>query len=267
MKRLYNTEKYFRRFRVTAIIVGVALHSLVVIGLFFYNSNEPASTAAQPDEINFGSSGGGGEENANKHDPVEFGEHLPTQEDPRNYIKDATVELINIHIEQPQPIVENAVPVIEREKPKVTAVRKSKPRKSIIAENLPIGHVRHGGQGPGSGGGMGGGSGGGIGARQGYSIDWGGIGGRRLLSGRIPKYPPGTDKEMAVVLRFSVLPDGSVDQILPARKSDELLERAAISALQTWRFDPLPTQVNQKPQGGRVTFNFKLERDKERNEL
>jgi TonB family protein len=116
-----------------------------------------------------------------------------------------------------------------------------------------------GGVGPGSGGGTGGGSGGGIGAGQGYAIDWGGTGSRRLLSGRIPQYPKGTDKQMAVVLQFSVLPDGSVEQIRPARKTDELLERAAIAALSTWRFDPLPPQVAQTAQTGKVTFNFKLE--------
>ena len=115
------------------------------------------------------------------------------------------------------------------------------------------------GVGPGSGGGTGGGSGGGIGAGKGFAIDWGGNGSRRLLSGRLPEYPKGTDKQLAVVLQFYVLPDGSVGRIIPLRKSDELLERAAISALQTWRFDPLPSQIEQKPQSGAITFNFKLE--------
>lgn len=100
---------------------------------------------------------------------------------------------------------------------------------------------------------------GGAGISTGYSIEWSGVGSRRLLSGRVPQYPDGTDKEMPVLLQFTVLPDGSVSSIIPLRKSDELLEREAISALRTWRFDPLPAQFEQIPQAGKITFQFKLE--------
>ncbi len=102
---------------------------------------------------------------------------------------------------------------------------------------------------------------GGAGKSTGYSIEWAGAGSRRLLSGKIPQYPDGTDKEMPVILQFSVLPDGSVIGIIPQLKSDELLEREAISALQTWRFDPLPPQFEQKPQIGKITFNFILKKE------
>lgn len=100
---------------------------------------------------------------------------------------------------------------------------------------------------------------GGAGTSTGYSIEWSGTGSRRLLSGRIPKYPEGTDKEFPVLLQFNVLPDGSVTGILPLKRSDELLEREAISALRTWRFDPLPPQFQQTTQTGRIMFTFKLE--------
>ena len=99
----------------------------------------------------------------------------------------------------------------------------------------------------------------GAGKTTGYSIEWSGIGSRKLLSGRMPRYPEGADKEMPVLLQFTVLPDGSVMGIIPLRRSDELLEREAISALRTWRFDPLPQQFEQTPQVGKVTFNFVLE--------
>ncbi|RCK76489.1 MAG: Ferric siderophore transport system, periplasmic binding protein TonB [Ignavibacteriae bacterium] len=99
----------------------------------------------------------------------------------------------------------------------------------------------------------------GAGKTTGYSIEWSGVGFRKLLSGRMPVYPEGTDKEMPVVLQFTVMPDGSVTSIVPVRRSDEILEREAISALKTWRFDPLPAQYEQVPQIGKVTFNFKLE--------
>lgn len=242
-----------------AVVSSTLLHGALVLGLFFYLQEHAPVIEPNSEKLSVGSSGGGGAEYANKDAPVEFGQQQATQEDPSEAMKTATVNLINIEILKELPKIENALPVLKKEKPKVTA-RKSKPRKMIIAENLPIGHVRHGGQGPGSGGGMGGGSGGGIGARYGSSIDWGGEGGRRLLSGRIPKYPEGlTDKQMTVTLQFTVFPDGSVGRILPMRKTDKFLESAAIDALQTWRFEPLGPQVDQKTQTGKVPFTFKLE--------
>lgn len=103
------------------------------------------------------------------------------------------------------------------------------------------------------------GTAGGAGKSTGYSIEWSGVGSRKLLSGRMPVYPDGTNKEMPVVLQFAVLPDGSVMSIIPLKKSDEILEREAIGALKTWRFDPLPPQFEQNSQIGKITFNFKLE--------
>jgi TonB family protein len=64
---------------------------------------------------------------------------------------------------------------------------------------------------------------------------------------------------MVVVLKFSVLPDGSVNTIIPTKRTDELLEHAAITALQTWRFDPLPSGADSKSQVGVAKFNFKYE--------
>jgi TonB family protein len=259
VRRSQLSGKDFRRNRVIALASSLLFHALIVLGLYLYQQQHTASIGPELDELKFGSSGGGGAENANKDAPVEFGPHQATQEEPTT-LKSATVQLVRIQIEQDLTTSEHATPIIEKPRPKVASRARMRPRKTIIAENLPIGHVRHGGQGPGSGGGMGGGSGGGIGARYGSSIDWGGEGGRRLLSGRIPKYPEGlTDKQMVVVLQFTVFPDGSVGRIIPVRKTDEYLEHAAIAALQTWRFEALPPQVNKKMQVGKVPFNFKLE--------
>jgi TonB family protein len=261
VRRSYFSDKDFRRNRAIAISVSLLLHGLLIVGLWLRVVQEPArSVEIQPEELSFGSSGGGGAEMANEG-PPEFGPQQATQEEaPQRKMKKAEVELIQIHVIEPEIHADIAQPVPEKpkERPKPQP-RKYKPKPSIIASQLPLGHVRHSGQGPGSGGGAGGGSGGGIGARQGYSIDWGGTGGRKLLSGRIPTYPKGTDKQMAVILRFLVLPDGSVDAILPTRRTDEILEHAAIVALQTWRFEALPSAVSQKSQSGKVTFSFKLE--------
>jgi periplasmic protein TonB len=100
---------------------------------------------------------------------------------------------------------------------------------------------------------------GGSGKSTGYSIDWAGSGNRRLISGRLPRYPDGTNKELPVTLQFTVLPDGSVSGVIPVMKSDMLLEREAISALRTWRFDPLPPQFAQGVQQAKITFKFVIE--------
>lgn len=100
---------------------------------------------------------------------------------------------------------------------------------------------------------------GGSGKSTGYSIDWAGSGTRRLISGRVPTYPDGTNKELPVTLQFTVLPDGTVSGVIPVMKSDVLLEREAISALRTWRFDPLPPQFSQTVQQAKITFNFIIE--------
>lgn len=207
-----------------------------------------------PEAMTFGSSGGGGGEGA-QDEVVEFGPQGSSQEQNGQDLVYATkLTLLQLDIYNDQ-LAATTIPVKEEPKPATTKKHNPKP---IIAENLPTRWVRRG-SGPGSGGGAGGGSGGGIGPGTGYSIDWGGTGGRRLLSGRLPKYPAGTDKEMPVTLEFTVLADGSVDAILPVRKTDELLESAAIDALRTWRFDPLPPQYEQRSQVGKVTFVFKLE--------
>ncbi len=204
----------------------------------------------------FGSSGGGGGEGS-QDEAVEFGpQGSSQQQNGHDLVYAPKLTLLQLEIYNDQ-LAATPVPVKEEPQPPTTRKRKPKP-KPIIAENLPTRWVRRG-TGPGSGGGAGGGSGGGIGSHTGYSIDWGGTGGRRLLSGRLPRYPEGTNKEMPVTLQFTVLPDGSVDAIIPARKTDELLESAAMSALRTWRFDPLPPQYEQRSQIGKVTFNFKLE--------
>jgi len=251
VRRSYFADKEFRKIRLIAVLVGLGLHALLILGLFF-SLQRPADTTGA-EEMNFGSSGGGGGEGA-EDDAIQFGPQGSQQTGPETRFG-PEFTLLQIHVYDDAL---HAVPVPVKVEPKPATTKKKPKRQVIIADKLPTRWVRRG-SGPGTGGGAGGGSGGGIGKGQGYSIDWGGTGSRRLLSGRLPRYPEGTDKQMLVTLQFSVLPDGSVDAIIPTRKTDELLEGAAIAALQTWRFDPLPIQVDQKSQSGKVTFNFKLE--------
>lgn len=74
----------------------------------------------------------------------------------------------------------------------------------------------------------------------GFSIlDWGGQGGRRILSYTIPPYPDGVNKEADIKIRFSILPDGTVSKAIPLVKIEPTLEAVAVNALKKWRFEPL----------------------------
>ena len=48
-----------------------------------------------------------------------------------------------------------------------------------------------------------------------------------------------TERDVTIALRFTVLPTGEVNQILPFEKADAELERVAINLLQQYRFEPL----------------------------
>lgn len=256
VRKSYLSDRDFRRIRIVALVSGLLLHAVIIVGLLFYQERQSEQPGA--DETLFGSSGGGGGEDEPDR-VLQFGQQSnPDQgkQAKENYMR-GRVNLIDLYVYSD---IEHAQPVVQKEPPKTAAKKRSKPQ-TIIAENLPTRWVRRG-SGPGSGGGAGGGSGGGIGKSIGYSIDWGGVGGRRLLSGLYPRYPDGTDKQMVVVLQFTVLPDGSVDAVIPTRKTDELLESASIAALRTWRFEPLPSQLAPQSQTGKVAFNFKLELSK-----
>lgn len=252
VRRSNYFDREHKQIRFVSAFVSISLHLLAIISLLVYQSYQ-ADLAAEKEDARFGGSGGGGGEGS-ANDEIVFGPQGESGEaGPQEIPRYHQFTLLRIHVfndlEKKPP-----VPVKEERKPRK---KKSPP---ILAENLPTRWLRKG-SGPGSGGGAGGGQGGGIGAGQGYSIDWGGDGGRRLLSGRLPRYPDGTDKEMPVKLEFSVLPDGTVSNVVPLMKSDELLERAAIAALQTWRFDPLPSQIEQKVQVGKITFKFVLQKE------
>jgi len=71
----------------------------------------------------------------------------------------------------------------------------------------------------------------------------------------IPK-PPKLDleKNVTVSLRFTVLPNGAIDQIFPFKKADPKLELLAIELLQQYRFEPLLDK--QKLQTGIIHFTL-----------
>ncbi len=233
-----------------SFLSGILFNIFILIALYSYNTQPDQSTASS-DQLFGGSGGGGGSDKQDTYFTIEFGE----SGDIKSELKDTTQNyphftLIRIHVLTPEDIAQRTI----KPPPKRTKTIKAYPP-GVIAYK-PIRRIR--GSGNGIGGGFGGGSGGGIGSGIGSSIDWGGGDGRRLLSGRIPSYPKDTDRELSVILDFSVLPDGTVLSVSPVRKSDEVLEREAIAALQTWRFESVPSQLLKVLPKGKVTFKFTL---------
>jgi len=81
---------------------------------------------------------------------------------------------------------------------------------------------------------------------------------RNKISGELPLFPPGVNRDVTVRLSFDVAPDGAVVFVAPAAKGVPELERASIEALRTWRFgrlDPAQPQTNQR---GEISFIYKL---------
>jgi len=72
--------------------------------------------------------------------------------------------------------------------------------------------------------------------------------------------PPKVDihVEGDVVLKFWILPDGTVGRVIPLKKVDAQLEQAAINYIQKWRFAPLPGNVPQEEEWGIIPIKYKL---------
>ncbi len=232
----YTDEK---RIRVAAALSSLILHIIlaVIISLTIVWHPKPPELI----ELDWGGSSGAPNQN------ITQSENQPNRSS-ESEESDGAAEKSKIDVPKVKNPSEEVVPTTIKEKPKIAvgnARERAKTEGSSVARHRRVKE----------------GLAGGAGKSTGYSIDWLGTGSRRLLSGRIPRYPEGTDKELPVTLQFSVLPDGSVTNIIPLYRSDELLEREAVSALQTWRFDPLPPQFEQKPQNGRITFNFILKKE------
>ncbi len=65
--------------------------------------------------------------------------------------------------------------------------------------------------------------------------------------------------EAEIELTFWVLPNGTVDRVVPSVKGDTELERIAIQYLKQWRFAPLPKDQSQVEQWGTIPIKFKLQ--------
>lgn len=93
----------------------------------------------------------------------------------------------------------------------------------------------------------------------GFDIDWGGKGTRKIYSYSLPSYPEGVYKEIDIRLRFTILPDGTVGNILPLIKADTKLENVAINSLRQWRFEALSPTQKQVEQAAVIVFPYRLQ--------
>lgn len=89
-----------------------------------------------------------------------------------------------------------------------------------------------------------------------FSLEWEGDIVRAPLQQPLPNYSE--EVEAVISVRFQVMPDGRVNQIVPLRKMSSSLEKEVLSTIRTWRFARLPSGVPQEPQWGTITFRFVL---------
>lgn len=81
---------------------------------------------------------------------------------------------------------------------------------------------------------------------------------RSILTKVIPQYPENLQQEAIVKIRFTVLPNGLVGEMIPIIKGNDLLERISLDAFKQWRFSPLPPNVAQIAEQGTITFKYFL---------
>jgi len=78
---------------------------------------------------------------------------------------------------------------------------------------------------------------------------------RRILNKVIPSYPEGVQQSVKVKIKFDVLPDGSVTNIVIIQKAEPKLEFSSLNAISKWKFDPISQDIVQK---GVITFIYEL---------
>lgn len=78
---------------------------------------------------------------------------------------------------------------------------------------------------------------------------------RRILAKVIPEYPENVQQSVKIKIKFDVLPDGSVSNIVIVKKADARLEFNSLNAISQWRFNPIATDIVQK---GMITFIYEL---------
>lgn len=81
---------------------------------------------------------------------------------------------------------------------------------------------------------------------------------RRILFRPKPPKLERLESTTEIVLKFWVLPDGTVGRVIPTRKASAYLEGLASNHLKRWRFSPLPPGAEGEEQWGEIAFRFLL---------
>lgn len=91
-----------------------------------------------------------------------------------------------------------------------------------------------------------------------YEISWEGVV-RDVLYEPLPVYPEGLDKEARIQFKITVLPNGTIGDIIPLQKADATLELVTMKALRLWKISKLKPSDPQLNQTAKITFRFVLQ--------
>ena len=91
-----------------------------------------------------------------------------------------------------------------------------------------------------------------------YEISWEGVV-RDILYDPLPTYPEGLDKEARIKIKITVLPNGTIGNLIPIQKADVTLESVTMKALKLWRLSPLKPSDPQSNQTAVITIRFVLQ--------
>lgn len=222
-------------------LFSISIHALLALWLVFANIG---SNTEQEDYLlvgfgpGFGMGGGGA---AGQGEQPSTGAMAP-ETPPEKKVEDKKVDLPKAdRFKDDEAIASPSKKKSEDE----TSVSKVKP---LFKSNTKGDGFGYGPEGNGTGGGG-----------FGFELDFGGRGVRRIYSYSLPEYPEGVSKEIDLRLRFTILPDGTVSNIIPLIKADARLEMTAINSLHQWRFEPLPSNAKQLDQTVVITFPYRLQ--------
>ncbi|MCE7935029.1 MAG: TonB family protein [Chlorobi bacterium CHB2] len=247
------------RNRRAAMATTVTLHVAALLVMVFTQCASPTKPPEELAEIEWGGSGGAPNVDA-PAGPAMRGTPVP-QPKPQQATTTQKTETTTQPKTDPQKVeVPKTTNTPSRETIPATTAKPTKPNTAPATNNTnsqtspssPSG--TQGGQRPdGTGTTPAGGSGG---STSGYSVA--GLGTRGWLTSPSARYPDEEDVSGVVVLRFTVMPDGSVTNIQPVRRAAASLVNAATAGLRKARARALPPNAPQVPQQGTITYTFKL---------
>jgi hypothetical protein len=86
----------------------------------------------------------------------------------------------------------------------------------------------------------------------------GGTARNRIVYKKVYPRSPYLERNITIRLKFFVMPDGTVGDVIPLQKGDPELERLAILSMKSWEFEPLPEGM-EDIQTGIITLRFRAE--------